>query len=347
MAIFEKFPWPLRRLFYLQASTQIENGLTMTGVLEDFKDRMKRRHRKGAVKVADEVLKKLRDGGKLADALKPYVSDIELSLLGAGEQAGNVPRALKAIVETKDREKRIYGKLKSSMASPAIYFVTGFLTLWFIGAKTIPQFAELVPVEKWQGWAKLMYWMGAFATGWGMVFSLGSMVLMGFGLAKILPRWTGPTRDIFDRNVFPFTVYREANGFTWITAFVSMIRSGMVDTIAIEEQIKMSKPWLASQLVPIKSSLRNGENLFTAISKNKSNFPSPELIDEIKAYAAFPDFAEKISIVVNTYTESFEKRLMSMGTMIGAVFSGGMFFMFIVIQLGANDLSSMAGNSVH
>lgn len=345
--MFSKFGWSLRRAFYLQASAQIKNGLTLTGVLDDFKDRMLRRRNKGAAKVIDEISKKLRDGGKLADAMRPYVSDIEMSLLGAGEQSGNVPRSMEAIVETKDRENRIYGKLRSSMMSPAIYAVTGYLTLWFIGSKTIPQFAELVPVEKWQGWAKAMYIMGSFATGWGMFASLGSFALIAVGLAKILPRWTGDTRSAFDRTMFPFTVYREANGFTWLTAFVSMIKSGMVDTIAIEEQIKMSKPWMISQLIPIKDSLRNGENLFTAISKNKSNFPSPDLIDEIKAYAAFPDFSEKISMVVGTYTEAFEKKLMSLGAMIGAVFSGGMFFMFIVIQLGANDLSSMAGNAVH
>ena len=168
-----------------------------------------------------------------------------------------------------------------------------------------------------------------------------------FGLFYSLPRYTGKIRDVLDRRIPPYSIYKELSGVIWLTAFISMVRSGVVNVHAIETQIKSANPWLASRLIPVRNALRNGDSLFDAIKVTGINFPSADMLEEIGAYASFPDFAAKLSVVVRAYTDKFETRMVRIGAVVSTVFTMWMFGIFLVIQLGANDLSSLAASSTN
>ncbi len=338
--LFPAFGWSTRRQFYQQVSAQIENGRALTDVLSDYRDRLLRRNRTAKAMVVDEFVKKVRNGDTLADAMGDCLTHFERGLLSVGERTGKIGAAMRYILDTKDREARIMSTLRGSMMSPVVYIVTLIITLYIIGHTVVPQLESILPVEKWKGMARLMYLLGQVATGWGSLAALILVILLIVLIWYSFPRWVGKQRDFCDKHIFPFTTYQETAGFSWLIAFMAMIRAGVPDERAIDDQAKTATQWMASRLIPIRLSLRNGCDLYEALNKTPSRFPSQDLIDEVGAYVAFPDFSEKMLSVVSTYSDNFEAKMKSMSVWVGSIISALMFIVIIIIQFGANDLSS-------
>nr|SPD48674.1 protein of unknown function [Cupriavidus taiwanensis] len=61
--------WSMRRRLYQQASSQLENGLGLAQILEDFRERLARRGRERAAEAAHDVARKVRDGMTLMAAM--------------------------------------------------------------------------------------------------------------------------------------------------------------------------------------------------------------------------------------------------------------------------------------
>ncbi|CAG2155446.1 type II secretion system F family protein [Cupriavidus numazuensis] len=338
--------WSMRRRLYQQASSQLENGLTLAQVIEDFRERQARRGRKSAAEAAHEVVRQVRDGKTLMAAMGDGISDLERSVLDAGEQAGQLPDAMRLVLEVRELTTRLRQKLQASFFAPAIYSVTFYAVLLLIGSYIVPQFLNVLPIERWTDWAYAMYWMGELAVGWPAPLLFGGLGSFAVWSWWALPKWTGPSRRVFDQNVFPFTVYREITGFTWLLSFVALLRAGVPDIAALESQIASASPWLASRLRPIRLGLADGLDLAEAMRQAGNGFPSLDLIDEIGAYAGFDDFTEKITVAVRQNAEVIERQLLAKGMAMSGIFTGLMFLAFVVLQLGANSLSSILTSSM-
>lgn len=342
-----KLGWGVRKLFFEQASSQLENGLAITLIIDNFVSRLRRRGKHKDADIFVMIGNGVRNGSTLTSIMSSHLTDVEVGLLSAGEKSGSVSQAMKYIVETKERERRIVGKLRSSMINPLVYMVVGFSVLFFIGKSVVPQFATVVPPSKWTGFAAVMRDMGEFATGMGLPIVVFLLVCLIVAIWMSMPKWVGGYRDIFDRSVFPWTVYKEMQGFSWLTAFISMLRSGVADVNAIESQIKTANPWLADILTTVRRSMVNGDNLFVSLRSTGTDFPSQDLVEEIGAYVAFPDFPEKLSAILSSHVEQFEARIAKIGTVVSIFFTVEMFSMFLIIQLGANDLASISASAVN
>lgn len=338
--------WSTRRRLYQQASNQIENGLAITQVLGDFRDRLQRRRRKKAALAAHDIYRKVRDGDTLRDAMGPDLPDLESSVLASGEQAGQLPAAMRLVVDVRDRTTRMQRHLFGSFFSPVVYLVAFYSVLFTIGYSIVPQFTENVPVDKWKGWAYVLYVMGQVAVGWEAPVVFGGVIAATAISCWSLRRWTGAGRRFFDRNIFPFTVYREVTGFAWLLSFAALLKAGVPDTEALKSQIFSASPWLASRLRPIEGGLRDGFNLASAMRRSGFEFPSVDLIEEIDAYVGFPNFAEVIEKVAKEYAEALERRLLARGMVISFAFLLMMYFAFAVVQLGSNSLSSLFASSM-
>ncbi|CAN7312689.1 type II secretion system F family protein [Caballeronia sp. LjRoot34] len=342
--------WRMRRQLYEQASSQIENGRTLTEVLVDFRDRLQRRGRAKAAASAHDIYRKVRDGKTLMGAMAGSLTDLEYAVLGSGEKAGQLPQAMQLVLETRERMARIQRRLLASLFAPAVYLVTLYVVLFFIGAFVVPQFATVLPRERWTGWAYALYVMGQVAAGW---FAPMGIALLGAVIAAVigsLPRWTGEAgiagRRRLDAHVFPYTVYREVTGFAWLLSFVTLLRAGVTDSEALAGQIRTASPWLASRLRPVVAGLRNGLDMAAAMRLSGYGFPSADLIDEIGAYVGFADFPRKIEQVARGYADVLERRLMVRAMVVSAAFSALMFLSFVVLQLGANSISSILASSM-
>lgn len=342
--------WGLRKRLYEQASAQLENGRTITEILQDFRDRLARRGRKKAAEAAHHVLGRVMDGDTLMKALSSNLPELERGVLASGEQTGQIARAMRLILDVRDRTTRMRRKLQSSFFAPVAYLLSLYAVLFVIGVYIVPQFLDTVPLPKWTGWAYALYCLGQVAVGW-----FAPLVAIGFGcligvIWWALPRWTGadtvPGRTFCDLYMPGFSEYREITGFTWLISFAALLRAGVPDTDALATQIGAASPWLESRLRPIQAGLRNGLKLDAAMRRTGHGFPSIDLIDEVGAYVGFPDFPDMIEKVARQYAETLERRLVLKGVLVSAIFSALMFMAFIVVQLGANSISTILQSSV-
>ncbi|KVX33870.1 type II secretion system protein [Burkholderia territorii] len=339
--------WGLRKQFYQQASSQLDNGLTITAVLGDFRARLLRRKRTKAAERFDAIHRRVADGDMLTTSLGSSLSALERSVLSSGEQAGALSRSMRLVLEVRAMTDRLTNQLRSSFFAPSVYLVSLYVVLYIIGDYIVPQFTAAVPIEKWTGWAYVMYQMGQLAVGWAMPLLFGSLMLAIGWTIWALPRWTHPSRAFFDRHIFPFTVYREVQGFAWLLSFVALLRAGVPDTVALKGQIASASPWLATRLRPILTGLEiHGLDMAAAMRRSGLQFPSLDLIDEIGAYVGFENFAEKIEAVSREYAQTLERKLLFKGALISAIFSAVTFFAFVVLQLGANAISSILTTSM-
>ncbi|CAE6956592.1 type II secretion system F family protein [Paraburkholderia domus] len=333
--------WSLRKKFYEQASTQIENGLGLTKVLGDFRDRLTRRGRKKAGAAFHQVYRRVEDGKTLTEALGRKITDLERTVISAGEKAGSIPRSMRLVLDVREMTARMIGQLRSSFFAPGVYMLAMYLVLFIIGDYIVPQFTAAVPVKKWTGWAYTMYQMGDLATSWKTPIVFGGIAAYAVWALWASSRWTGAGRTFCDERIFPFTTYREVAGFSWLLSFGALLQAGVADTVALKGQIGNSSPWLASRLRPILHHLEDGRDLATAMRMSGHGFPSPELIDDISAYVGFPNFPEMIEKVSRQYAKTLEKQLIARGAMISFLFSMVMFGAMVVLQLGANSISTI------
>lgn len=338
--------WSARKKLYEQLASQLENGRPLTEAMLDFRDRLERRGRKSLARQIGLANDQLRNGKTFVEALGPNMSSMERSALASGERAGQLPQSMRLILDVRERITRIQRKLMSYFTAPLVYLVTLIASLYVIGNSVVPPLAQVVPAEKWEGWARGMYFMGLLATGWGMFITVGVIVAVSVAVAVSLPRWCGGLRAWFDTYVFPYNVYRDVVGFTWLLSFTALLRSGVSDTAALQDQLRNGSPWLASRLQPLLDGLRDGLSLPDSMRRAGQGFPSMDLIDEIAAYVRFPDFSEKIDKVARDYSEQLERRMMLIGGAIGGVFSFAMFGAFGVITMGANNISDMITRSI-
>lgn len=342
--------WSQRRSFYEQAESQIDNGLTLPAVLEDFSNRLTRRRNSKAGQIVEEIRLSVVDGSTLTDAMGDRLTDLERSVLSAGEkgEGGQLPRAMRLILEVREMTSNIQGKLISTLFQPAVYFLTLYATLAVIGVQVVPPLTDVVPIAKWTGWAYAMYLMGEAATGFAAPIVLGSVVAYFIWSLRALPRWVesekSKARVRFDRHMFPFTTYRELTGFTWLMSHVAMVRAGIPETVALQQQIDSASPWLASRLTPIlEGMVLGGLDMAAAMRRSGLDFPSPDLIDEVGAYAGFKNFTEKLEVVLRKYAKKLERKLLLKGLFLSGVFSALMYGAFFVVALGSDAISkSMA-----
>lgn len=346
----EKVPgissWALRSRFYRQASSQLENGKTLTSVLDDFRARLQQRGRIRAANAVEQILRRVRNGDTLQAAMGDDLSDLERSLLAAGEKSGALANSMQLVLEVRGMTGRMTNQLRAAMFAPTVYVLTLYAVLWVIGASIVPQLAGAAPVSKWTGWAYVMYLMGEFATGWAMPVTFGVFSVAAAWSFFAMPRWNGRGRIFLDRHIFPFTAYREVTGFAWLLSFAALLRSGVPDTEALAGQTRVGSPWLVARLKPIELSLKNGLDLATAMRRTGMDFPSLDLIDEVRAYVGYTDFPEKLEGVARQYAKELEISLARTANVLSFTITGLMFLCFIILQLGSNEISAILSSTL-
>lgn len=341
--------WGLRRQLYEQAEAQIDNGVTLQAVLLDFAERLKDRRRDKAALVVEDIHRQVRDGSTLTAAMGATLTDLERDVLAAGERGkdGGLPEAMRLVIEVRELISNMQLKLLQSFLTPVLFLIVLYATLAIIGIFVVPNLTGVLPLPKWTGWAFVMYLMGELAVGWMAPLVFGNLLAYAIWSVRALPRWTGSRRAFFDRNVFPFTIYAEVTGFRWIRSYVALVRSGVPETVALEGQIATASPWLASRLSPVLEGMKfGGLNLATALRNTGYDFPTIDLIGEVRAYVGFDNFAEKLEVALTHYAKRLERKLLIKGAVISAVFSIVMFCAFVVVALGSNSVSQLISTSM-
>lgn len=344
------FSWKVREGLYKHLSAQVGNTVAIEASLDSYRLRLQRRGRVSSDKIVGDISRRMRDGQSLATALAHWVPVEEVSIISSGELAGNLPNALDLLIESKRRSDSVINATKAAMVRPLIYAFAVFAFVWGLGRYVTPNLKYALPEERAQGMALAMFKAGNFANSWYVLIPVILVIALVVLVIYSLPRWCGKYR-IKAENYFPFSFYRDIQGYTWLMSFTALLRAGMADVTILKQQDKHANPWLKERLNAIWWRMDNGSSLPDALlAKARGGvslgFPNPDIVDDIASMAGFADFPDRISKIATTWAieleESVRKQATKFGAIAEAVMYGVIGFLLIAVNSMSEQLTTVA-----
>lgn len=342
------FAWPIREGLYKHLSAQVSNGIPVESALDAFAVRMARKKKVTSEKIVADVARRMRDGKSLAQALEPWAPGDEIAIVTSGELAGVLPQSLDLVIEAKRRVARVNQAIKSSLMTPGIYVVLVYGMLWGIGRFVTPSLQQALPKERAEGMVYALYAAGDFANSWWAVIP---PLALAAGMAAVLislPKWTGAKR-IKAEQYFPYSFYRDIQGYTWLMGFTALLQSGMPDVEILKRQKAKANPWLKERLSALWYRTNNGASLADAmLGTGKGSisfgFPNPDIVDDIASMSGFEDFPERIAKVAATWAEELESSTLAFAKRFGFWMEIVMYVVMGFLMVAINSMSTQIGS---
>lgn len=343
------FNWKIRESLYKHLAAQVGNGVPIEAALETFRFRLQRRGKISADKIIADVARRMRDGSTLTNALAQWVPPEEIGVISSGELSGNLPRSLGLVIESKKRIERVNSALKSSMVSPLIYMMAVYGMLWAVSVFVTPSLSQVLKKEKTSGIVYGLYVASDLANSlWALAPPIvaGCLILL---VVKSLPVWTGRRRIVAER-FFPYSFYRDINGYRWLMAFTALLRAGMADVEILKRQHSQAQPWLKERLHALWWRMENGASMPEALlAKGKNGtppfgFPNPDIVDDISSMHGFPDFPDKIATLAMQWAEDLEETTRERAKAFGFWMEMLMYGVMALLMVAINAMSTQIGN---
>lgn len=333
------FTWARRQQFYIQLMAQVANGVRVLESLASF-EKLAREAKNPAL--ADIMWQIGRDHGthghEFYEALAAWVPPDEAGIIAAGVKGQNLPAAVEQLIDTKTMLQEISSHVWQALTNPLGNGVSVIVMLLFVALYMMPEFAPFVPENRATGSVKMLFELAKFASGWESI--VAGVLLLAALVAFIyaLPNWTGKWRLYADR-IWPFSLYREYQGYVWLMTFVMILRAGQRDTEALELQLNYAKPWLAERLRTFLQDMRSGIRLPIALTTERFDgrgfgFPSSALAGTIGQLYGFSDFPERMASVLRMWSREMRRRMQATGSAIGLV-SALLMYGFIIYLMVA------------
>lgn len=261
-AIMLKLTWTAsaRKSFYDMLANFVGDGVPIYDAIEAIGKRWKSQKMAKAL-VTETLLADLRGKSgramRFGEAMAKWAPSMEAMAIDAGEQSGDIAEGLRMA----NRLTSSTGKIKSTITGELFY--PGFLVLILVGfllavkSRVLPVFEEILPKEKWPA---LPSALGSIAGNIEIIlmgfFGFIAGVLIAYHISK--PRWTGPARDFFDKNIIPWKVNRQVSSAIILTCFAALTKSGVPFSSIIEKLSSNASKWELYHLNGIKAQMRKG-----------------------------------------------------------------------------------------
>ncbi len=284
----------------------------------------------------------LRNGARLGQAIAGWVPRDEQMLIAAGEQSGRLDDALMYAAEVMVAKTKIRSAVMSGLMYPSVMMMMAIGVLLMFSYKIIPEFARVVPDEKWHGVARIMIDLADFTRSW-IVLIVAVLVGLIVALFMSFPRWSGGLRIKLDRYP-PYSIYRMLQGSTWMISLAALVAAGVRVETALQQLGEGAAKWLDERTQACLRGMRSGLTLGDAMAKSGYGFPDLEIIDDLGVYSALSGFDRALAIIGKEWiSESVEKIQGMMKGIFGvSVLAVGLFIAFMVSGLIGMELQMSA-----
>jgi len=346
------FRWSVRAQFYTRVAAQNANGQKLQDCFKQFETRRLEKGRYAEAYIAKSIRLAMDSGKSFAKAIAPWVDSSEVAMISSGEAAQNVANALQVLLDMGELRAKITGELKKGIFDPIIMMLSAIGMLLVVAFKVMPSFEKAMPKGSLTGIMAFLASLSAFVGSWKMIALTVFFIVATIMTIWSMSRWTGKWR-LFAEKFFPWSAYRDLQGYLWATSFVSMLSTGgnMKDVQILKLQLEYSTPWLAERLRAIHRDIKSGASLPQALAApryfNKSfGFPSEEIIDMIDAMYGFNDFPLRMVAILVGWRDKIADKLAGLMRAVGGII--GMFStgLMLMIALGAFSMSNSMSNSL-
>jgi hypothetical protein len=151
-------------------------------------------------------------------------------------------------------------------------------------------------------------------------------------------------------SMFPYSFYRDIQGYTWLMSFSALLRAGMADVEILKRQATQSTPWLKERLKALWWRMDNGASMPAALMAKGKNgmpafgFPNPDIVDDIASMAGFSDFAERIAVLAVQWADELESSTLAKAKSFGFAMEIVMYAVMGLLMIAINSMSTQMGN---
>lgn len=301
----------VRMRLYRQISVMLENEAKVKDILEELYNRASRngtKPKEGLAVVIGEWLLTVRQGGKLSDAMVGWVPENEVMVVAAAEQSGNMPEVMQNLVEIVETRAAIQGSIIGKSAYPLALFGLTMVFLYIFGVKVIPQFTNVIPVDRWPRLAYSLYLMSQFVRNWGLPVLVLTLVIVAASLAS-MPVLTGRVRAKLD-SIPPWSIYRMIIGANFMITLSTMLDSGVRIHDAITIIKNISSKYVSECLEGVIYGLNSGRDFGDALMQSGYEFPSREVAEDLGLYVRYSgDYAAAIKVIAKQWLKNGVKTI--------------------------------------
>lgn len=293
---------PRRRTnFYQALSNQVASGISLRQALETrkliYSDDNKNPTAPMAVVVTSMLGIVTDDGLNTSQALRPWASSTEVSVMAAAESAGHEAfiNAFARLVETMDRRSALLRAVFDPLKWGVVYVVASLSLLLGLTAYWAPMTKLDTPADKIQPMAAFLIALCDFTRDFGLFVVIGVV-----GLAAAI----GLTLGRFDRtSVFgralervpPWTIYSTYQCAQFLFNIADLFASQTPMTEAMQILSDNGSRWLRTRLQAIKTLLEtNGQDFGAALKDNPYGFPDRETTYFMADAGSVKDFKKAI-----------------------------------------------------
>jgi len=328
-----------------KTSFLIENGLPIREAVEsqlkiakDTKD-----------VISEELLKKilnsLAKGKTLSEALKEFLSDEEFLLLYNSEKNGKLRLAIKNLLRMEKEKKEALASLKEGATQPLLVLVVTLALIYYLGVKVLPPIVNFVGKDKLTGTGKFILYFSEFIKS-PMFFGLIiSFIILGVVVFISFPYLTGRIRVYLD-NIFPYSIYREYVGITFLATLSIMVASGIPVMQALKEMVNNSSPYLKERVREFIILMSKGKSLGEAMYESGFNFPNREIVYDMLIFSKYPNVQGKVFEMVEERFKELQRNLKATADKISAGLQMFVYILVILITLASANLMMSIQNSM-
>ncbi len=302
LAFRYEFNAKMRRRFYIKLAQLLENGVSLGPALAQLQLLSGKSKRSTMPRLYQRWRREIENGKNFGQCVAPYVPGTEAILLETGSDSGHLVDALRNAAETSEQQARVRNAILSNAAYPALLMCMLLAALYMMAFTVIPTFAQILPVEEWQGISYKVAKVSIFIQSYGIVLLTIFGVIMG-GVLFSLPRWTSRSRLAVE-GILPWSLYRIWQGSSFLLSVAALMNAGVkMDEVSLGKLGKNADPYLAQRIKAIRRGIVSGANLGDALHQTGLVFPDREIIADLRIYAQLRGFDKNLVRITRTWVE--------------------------------------------
>lgn len=331
----------VRARVWKKLATQISNNMRLDESLR-LLQRYAKENRSALGDVYTHILAVLGNGRTLDEALDGLASQEEIMLISSAQSSGRLAEGLNLAVRVLETQVRMRKAVKSSLAAPCATMLACMAMFIVVAQYVVPQLALVSDPRTWSGSSYALYLISSFISSWaGIVAGLllvAALILILFSL----PRWTGSPRRWADRMV-PWSIYRLTVGTVWLYTIATRMRAGHQLSQILTGMATSSTPYLRERVVSILRHSGHGEDFGTALKNCGLEFPSKEIVDDMRVYSRMPGFQSNMMEIADTWIEDGLELVKKYANRIAYIADLLVIFQLVLVTLAGTNFQSMLG----
>lgn len=293
--------------------------------------------------VYDDVMEQMRSSdADFAKALSRYVPQQDTMIIAASEQ-DDITVGFSTVIENNKKTSEMRKAFTGALAYPLLMVCVLLILLYYFSVKVIPQFVQNIPNGVvLSSTSEILIVVANKFNYW---FSTLIMIIIGLSVFILwaLPNFINSYRKYLE-DMPPFNMYRIMVGCGFLFALNSLGRAGFMQIDALEQMIKLAKPYLRYRIEVIMDKMADGMDIGQALIDSNLNFPDKQMVIELAIQTKYSE-DDSLEVLSSTLAEDglevIKRQAQILKYAITLVVFGTIAFLYFSIYQFGMDLSNV------